>query len=147
MVGPEGPVRNRLGPGSQRTAVRPAGEDPRGARRGARPLRVEGEHGVRGEVDEVRDGVGEGEVLHVLCREVVVRRRHAPVPVLHDDDGGANLRGEDAGRAVRTQVRLVASDVDLAGGEEDDGATGRPPFVAVVVELREGPEGGVGVVD
>ena len=147
VVGPEGAVRGRFGPGRQRAAVASAGEDPGRARCGARPMRVEGQHAIRREVGEVRDGVGQGEVLYVLRRKLSIRRRPAPVAVLHDDDGSADLRGEHSRRSIRAQVGLVSRDVDLAGGEEDDGSAGGPPFVGVVVELREGAEGRVGVVD
>lgn len=68
--------------------------------------------------------------------------------MLQHNDRRANLLGYHARRAIGGEVTIIARSVDLAGREEDDRrARTLPVGRIVVVELLEGAEGRVGVVD
>lgn len=120
VVGPERARVNALDPRREGAAVATAGEHPGHAVGIAAGVGGEGELDVLGEVRRVVDGVLQGQILQVLGGQLVVRARVAPVPVLEDDSGRAELLRQGTSESPVGQVTGISCRCDLARGEEYD---------------------------
>lgn len=148
LVRPKGPRRKILDPGGQGAAIGASDEDPGRLVGRAGAVLVKGQDDVLGKVDEVLDGLLEGEVPHVLRREAVKGRALAPVAVLDDEGARAELLGHDAGEGEVGGVALVAVERALVGPHEDDGrARAGVELVVPDIALRKGAQLRVVVVD
>lgn len=139
VISPERARVNALDPRREGAAVAATGEHPRHAVGVAAGVGGEGELDVVGKVRRVVDGVLQREVLQVLGGQGLVRARLAPVAVLEDDGGRAELLGDSSGECPVGQVSGVTRGCDLARGEEDDGRAGALPVLGAPPEgLAEG---------
>lgn len=148
VVGPERARVNALDPRREGAAVATAGEHPGHAVGIAASIGGERELDILGEVRRVVDGVLQGQILQVLGGQLVVRARVAPVPVLEDDGGRAELLRQGTGESPVRQVSGISCRCNLARGEEDDGRPGPLPVLGAPPEgLAEGTLGGIRVVE
>lgn len=97
MVSPERARVNALNPRREGTAIATTGEHPGHAVGIAAGVGSERELDVVGKIRRVVDGILEGQILQVLGGQLVKRARLAPVPVLEENRGPADLLSQSTG--------------------------------------------------
>lgn len=149
MVGPESARLKSCKPAGQSTRVGAAGENPGGLIGLAAPGGVEWGVEVLGKVDIVLDALLQGQPSEIGDGELLEGGGLAPVSVLEDDDGAAQLLGKQPGQPRGCGVSLVEVCAGLLSRvDHEDGRPRALPVLDPVPEsLAECALAGVVVVE